>query len=85
MFSNACSIFSEVLGPLYPSVSLSLCPVFHTPAPEVVHVHPVHDQQPVQDVQDDPEPEYQPVTGDAPYHKPIWTMMMIAILSLWRV
>jgi len=73
---------SEVLGPLYPSVSLSLCPVFHTPAPEVVHVHPVHDQQPVQDVQDDPEPEYQPVTGAAAAYRISLLTVLISCVKL---
>ena len=56
---------SEVLGPLYPSVTLSQCPVFNTPAPQVVHVHHQDHGHQHQEVQQDPEPEYQPVTGGA--------------------
>jgi len=73
---------SEVLGPLYPSVSLSLCPVFHTPAPEVVHVHPVDDKEPEEDVQGDAEPEYQPVTGAAPVLK---ISLLTAMLTCFKL
>ena len=67
--------FAEVLSPFYPDVNLTSCPVFHTPAPTVVHVHHTDDIR----TQPEDRPEYQPVTASAVYCVPAWLLVVTLV------
>jgi len=75
---------AEVLTPFYPSVDLKICPVFHTPAPEVVPVQPQLESVTVahseRQQQHEPEPEYQPVTGGGGGFAASFVTLSIALL-----
>jgi len=45
---------SDVLAPFHPSLKLKECPVFHTPAPPIIHQKP----EPEAAAAPEPEPEY---------------------------
>ena len=81
-------LFSEVLTPFYPSVDLKICPVFHTPAPEVVPVQPQLESVTVahseRQQQHEPEPEYQPVTGGGGgFAASFVTLSITLLLAMW--
>jgi hypothetical protein len=65
---------AEILSPFYPSVNLTSCPVFQTPAPTVVHV--LHTDDISTQTQHEDQPEYQPVTASAVYCVPAWVMVV---------
>lgn len=62
------SAMADILAQIHPTVDLSECPVFNTPAPVVVqvehehnHNHHQHEAHP----QYEPEPVHEPITGAA--------------------
>jgi len=71
---------SEVLGPFYPNVDLTSCPVFNTPAPTVVRVQQKNDE--FADPEPETEPEYEPVVGSAPQTTVPALLMVAAVLRL---
>jgi hypothetical protein len=74
---NFCLNFPEVLAPFYPSVNMTACPVFHTPAPTVVHVFHTDHINTLHQHED--QPEYQPVTASAVYCIPAWVLVVTLV------